>query len=135
SGPGGGAGQRALTRTPRPRSTLRDGTVTGASPRGARWSGSAALGDVGLQLGQAQLAGAGALAHLRVGALRVAGVDLARTSDLGLRVVDHLLPLGDPARQATDREQHREHLGGEADGLVDDAGVEVDVRVEAALDE
>src|SRR5699024_1759858 len=101
----------------------------------ARREASAALLDRGLQLGQTQLAGAGALAHLLVGALGVAGVDLARAADLRLRVVDHLLPLGDPARQAADGEQHREHLGGEADGLVDQTGVEVDVRVELALDE
>jgi len=41
----------------------------------------------------------------------------------------------DPARQAADREEHREHPGREAHGLVDDAGVEVDVRVELALPE
>src|SRR5699024_10224117 len=83
----------------------------------ARRDASAALLDLGLQLGQTQLAGAGALAHLLVGALGVAGVDLARAADLRLRVVDHLLPLGDPAPQAADGEQHREQRGGAAGGL------------------
>jgi hypothetical protein len=37
--------------------------------------------------------------------------------------------------QAAEGEQHGEHPGGEAHRLVDQPGVEVDVRVELALDE
>src|SRR3954453_23326180 len=68
-------------------------------------------------------------------AFGVAGVDLARTADLAAAVVVHLAPMGDPARQPSEREQHGEHPGREAHGPVDDAGVEVDVRTELALDE
>src|SRR5690606_19860578 len=63
------------------------------------------------------------------------GVDLTRTPDLCARVGDHLPVLRDPARQSAHREQRGEHRCREAHGLVDEAGVEVDVRVELALDE
>src|SRR5262245_55060885 len=78
----------------------------------------------------------GALRHHGVVALAGAEIDLTRTRDLLLfRVLDHLLPLREPARGARDLEEHREHVDGEAHRLVDDARVEVDVRVELALDE
>ena len=41
----------------------------------------------------------------------------------------------DPAREPAEREQHGEHPGREADRPVDETGVEVDVRVQLALDE
>src|SRR3712207_2446239 len=63
------------------------------------------------------------------------GVDLPGTADLGGRVVDHLAPLGDPAGQPAEGEEHGEHPRREAHRPVDQAGVEVDVRVELALDE
>src|SRR3712207_8976644 len=47
----------------------------------------------------------------------------------------HLPPLRDPPRQPAEREEHREEVRREAHRLVDHAGVEVDVRVELALDE
>src|SRR5690606_8755389 len=134
---GADAARRSQHRTPgmaRAPAPTQWGRETGPGPCGRR-AGSAALVEVRLQLGEAQLAGAGALPHRDVGALGLAGVDLAGTADLRLRVVDHLLPLRDPAGQAADREEHREHLGGEADRLVDQARVEVDVRVELALHE
>src|SRR5688572_7909353 len=49
--------------------------------------------------------------------LRRAGIELARAADLLGRVLDHLLPLGDPADGAGEREQHREHRGREAHRL------------------
>ena len=49
--------------------------------------------------------------------------------------VEQLLEVREPARRARNREQHGEHLDGEAHRLVDQARVEVDVRVEAARDE
>ena len=67
--------------------------------------------------------------------LPVAGVDLLGPGDLLLLVVHQLAPLRQPAGRARDREQHREHLRRELQRLVDEAGVEVDVRVELALDE
>src|SRR5688572_7014720 len=66
---------------------------------------------------------------------RRADVDLLRPRDLLLRVEEHLFPLRDPAAGARNREQHREHGDREAHRLVDEAGIEVDVRVELARDE
>ena len=74
---------------------------------------------------------AGARSGRGVRARGLADVELLRAADLRLRVVVHLAPVRDPAGQAPDREQHGEHAGREAHRLVDDAGVEVDVRVEA----
>src|SRR5581483_3278760 len=62
-------------------------------------------------------------------------VDLARASDLLLRVLDPLEPLGEPARRARDREHDREHRDRQAERLVDQSRVEVDVRVELAAHE
>src|SRR6186713_1048755 len=64
-----------------------------------------------------------------------AGVELARTADLLLRIFDHLAPLADPADGAGDREQHGEHRGREAHRLQRDARIEVDVGVQLAVDE
>ena len=61
-----------------------------------------------------------------------AGVELARAADLLARVLDHLLPLRDPADGAGDREQHGEHRGREAHRLQRDARIEVDVRDRAS---
>ena len=47
----------------------------------------------------------------------------------------HFAPMGDPARQAAQGEQHREHVLGDVHQPVDDAGVEIDVRIELPLDE
>src|SRR5262249_60024699 len=55
--------------------------------------------------------------------------------DLLLRVAQQLGPLGQPTDRARDGEQHREHRRGQLHGLVDDARVEIDVRVELARDE
>src|SRR5579884_4389120 len=68
-------------------------------------------------------------------AARRAGIELARTTDLLLRVLDHLLPLCDPADRARDREQHGEHGGREAHRLERDARIEIDVRIKLLLDE
>ena len=64
-----------------------------------------------------------------------AGVDLPRTADPLRRRMVHLHPVGDPARQPAHREQHREHLHGNSQSPINDARVEIDVRVELALDE
>src|SRR5215471_10074718 len=50
-------------------------------------------------------------------ALGVSGVELTRAADLLLRVLDHFLPLRDPADGAGDREQNGEHCGREAERL------------------
>src|SRR5437870_10334993 len=63
------------------------------------------------------------------------GVDLPRSRDLLIRVLYHLLPLREPAGDAGNGEHHREHLHRDLERLVDQTGVEVDVRVELPLDE
>src|SRR5439155_9762385 len=64
-----------------------------------------------------------------------AGVELARPADLVFGVADHLLPLGDPAYGARQREDAGEHRHGDAEGALHDPRIEVHVRVELALDE
>src|SRR4051794_8308573 len=64
-----------------------------------------------------------------------AGKNLARARDLLVGIVEHLAPLRQPAGDARDREEDREHVHRELHGLVDQARVEVDVRIELAFDE
>jgi len=59
---------------------------------------------------------------------------LARSAD-GLAVLRHLLPLGDPTGQTAEREHDGEHVRRNAHRAVDDARVEVHVRVQSTLDE
>src|SRR5690349_13741827 len=63
-----------------------------------------------------------------------ARVDLTRPADLGRRL-GHLLPMGDPSGEASERKHDSEHVGGNAERSVDDAAVEVDVGIELSLDE
>ena len=63
-----------------------------------------------------------------------ADVELAGPGDLRV-LVEHLLPVGQPARGARDGEEDGEHLEREPHGLVDEARVEVDVGVEPARGE
>ena len=65
-----------------------------------------------------------------VGALHLAGVHLTRTTDLRVRVGEHLAVLGDPSGDAAKREQRREHRRIETDRAVYQAGVEVDIRIQ-----
>src|SRR5690606_9968011 len=76
-----------------------------------------------------------ALVDRRHVAARSPDVELARTADLVFRIGDHLFPLGDPAHRAREREDAGEHRGGDAQRLLHDARVEIDVRVELLLDE
>ena len=69
------------------------------------------------------------------GAFGVADVELARAADALLGILDHFLPLGDPADRACDREQDRKHFDGEAHGSQRDAGIEVDVGIEFLFNE
>jgi hypothetical protein len=43
--------------------------------------------------------------------------------------------MGEPADRARNREQHREHVDGESESLVDETRVEVDIGVQLALHE
>src|SRR5579872_6952348 len=65
----------------------------------------------------------------------VAEINLTGPGDFLLGVEQHLFPLRNPARGARDGEQHREHCDREAHGLVNQAGVEVDIGIEATRDE
>src|SRR5690606_379756 len=65
----------------------------------------------------------------------VARIELTRAADLLGRVLDHFRPLGDPAHGAGEGEDGREHAGGEAHGLENDARIEVHIGVELLLDE
>src|SRR3569833_1288635 len=76
-----------------------------------------------------------ALLDLDVVALGQAGVELARTADFLLRVLDHLAPLADPADGTRDCEQHRKHRHREAHRPQRDARIEVHIRIELAIDE
>ena len=70
-----------------------------------------------------------------VAALVGAGVPLTRPGDLLGGIVEEFLPVRQPTRHSRDGEQHGEHVDGEAHGLVDEARVEVDVRIQLAVDE
>src|SRR5688572_14769534 len=76
-----------------------------------------------------------ALLHRNVSALRRAGVDLPRPVDALCSADADFAPVRDPARQATDREHHREHVRRDAERTHDDAAVIVHVGIELALDE
>src|SRR5580698_3908896 len=68
-----------------------------------------------------------ALVDRRVLAQLLARVDLPRTADLRVLVLDHLFPVSDPPRQPAEGEHHGEHVGRDAERAIDDARVEVDV--------
>src|SRR5687768_9374188 len=76
-----------------------------------------------------------ALGHRHVLPPLGAGEELARAADLLIGVADELVPLRDPAHRARQREDRGEHRHRYAERLVDDAGIEVDVGIELALDE
>src|SRR5690349_13664418 len=62
-------------------------------------------------------------------------VQLERAAYLVFGIGDHLLPLRDPADGAREREDAGEHRYGDAERALHDARIEVDVRLELALDE
>src|SRR2546425_4467412 len=66
---------------------------------------------------------------------RGAGVELARPADLVFGVADHLLPLRDPAYRARKGKNAGEHRHRDAERALHDPRIEIDVRVELALDE
>src|ERR1035441_7209430 len=70
--------------------------------------------------------------HNRVAARRYRSV---ATGDLLLRVEERFLPLRQPSCGAAHSEEHREHLDGNAQGLIDETAVEVHVGVEPARHE
>src|SRR5271155_957206 len=70
-----------------------------------------------------------------VAAQIVAQIYLARPGDFLLVVQQHFFPLRDPSRSARNRKQHGEHGHRESHRLVDEAGIEVHVGIEATRDE
>ena len=62
-------------------------------------------------------------------------VDLTRSHNLVIGVFDEFRPVSEPSGESGEGEKDGEHLSGDAEGLVDNSGVEVDVRVELSLDE
>ena len=62
-------------------------------------------------------------------------VVLPRPDDLVLRVIQKLVPVGQPANSSGDHEQDWEHVSRESQSLVDDATVEIDIGVQFPLDE
>jgi hypothetical protein len=62
-------------------------------------------------------------------------VDLSGANDLVLGVLNELIPMGQPASKARQGEHDGEHFGGDTKGLVDNAGVEINVGVKLAVDE
>ena len=51
------------------------------------------------------------------------------------RILNHFLPLRNPANGACQGKQNCEHAGGEAQGTQDDAGIEIDIWIEFAFNE
>src|SRR3546814_10327968 len=66
--------------------------------------------------------------HRHIGALRRAGIKLARAADLLGRVGNHFVPLRDPTDGAGEGEEDGEHRRRETDRRQDDARIEIDVR-------
>src|SRR5437879_315028 len=65
----------------------------------------------------------------------VAKVDLAGPRNFLLGIEEHLFPLCDPAGSARNREQHGKHGHRETHRLINQAGVEIHVGIQLALDE
>lgn len=76
-----------------------------------------------------------AVLYLFVITMLAAHVHLAWPTDAIGVLVHHLAPMGHPPYRTRHCEQHREHVLGNADGLVDDTRVEIDIRVQLTLDE
>src|SRR5271167_1612917 len=73
-----------------------------------------------------------AMVERDVAAQIVAQIYLARPGDFLLVVEQHFFPLRDPSRSARNGKQHGEHGHRESHRLVDEAGIEVHVGIEAA---
>src|SRR5712692_9801215 len=94
---------------------------------------SRGIPDGGIQNGYGP--GLAALFDRNVMARAVAEINLSRSRDFLFRVEEHLFPLRNPARRAWNRKQDRKHGHRESHRLINEAGVEVHVGIELALDE
>jgi hypothetical protein len=61
-------------------------------------------------------------------------VHLPRSADSILVFIHHFAPMCDPANAPGDSEEHSEHVLGDAYSLIDDACVEIYIRVQLSLD-
>src|SRR5262249_20568594 len=77
----------------------------------------------------------GTLADRHQRPLRGTRIELPRAEDAGLRIGNHLVPVREPANSARHREEWGKHRRRQAQRTENDAGIEVDVGVELALDE
>ena len=62
-------------------------------------------------------------------------VVLSGTDYLVLRVVKELIPVSKPPSNSGNHEKYGEHVSRKSHGLIDDSGVEIDVRIKLPLDE
>ena len=76
-----------------------------------------------------------ALVNRDVVAPRRPNVELTRTADLLTWILDHFLPLRDPAGGARHREKHGEHGHRKAYRFQDDPSIEIDIRIKSPVDE
>jgi len=75
------------------------------------------------------------LSHVYVVTGGVSFVNLSGADDLVIGVFNEFRPVSEPSCESGEGEKDGEHLSGDAQGLVDNSRVEVDVRVELSLDE
>ena len=66
--------------------------------------------------------------------MRLPSVELARPAD-AISTADHFVPVRDPANGAANGKDHREHGGWDAQGLQNDARIEIHIGIELFLDE
>ena len=62
------------------------------------------------------------------------GIDLARTAEFPVGVIDAFLPLGDPSRKPADGEHDGEHVGGNSDGSQNNSTIKINVWIQIMLD-
>jgi hypothetical protein len=62
-------------------------------------------------------------------------VVLSRPNDFVLRIIEELVPVGEPSDHSRDHEENGEHIGREAHGTIDDSTVEIHIRVKLSLNE
>ena len=62
-------------------------------------------------------------------------INLSGPCNAGVGVLDHFLPMSDPAGKPAKGKEDREHVRWETHRPVEDTGVEIDIRVKFAFDE
>ena len=62
-------------------------------------------------------------------------IDLARSRELPVLIIDAFFPLSYPSGEPTDSEHNSKHIGGDPDGAQHDTAVKVNVWIKIILDE